>query len=71
MSVCVRALKRKRVELSTPNLVDTYYIDPDVKRSNVKVAKIYEMCCRREYARQYGYQKFEDAKIYTDLLCSW
>jgi len=59
LCVCVRTLKRKRLELSTPNLVyiNTVYgirsacVDPEVKRSEFKVARLripslsYSCCC--------------------------
>jgi len=54
LSVCVRALKRKRLELPTPKSVQTFSslhdsrstcIDPEVKKSEVKVTRLYEVCC--------------------------
>ena len=53
MCVCVRALKGKRLKLSTPNLVHNMLyggrsagIDSEVKKSKVKVTRLCEVCCR-------------------------
>ena len=49
LSVCVRALKGKRLELSTPNLIHIYSYgsrlkrcDPEVKCEKVKVTRLRE-----------------------------
>ena len=51
--VRVRALKEKRLELSTPNLVDTQHVTA-AGHALTRKSRGYELPCQRGFAGRYG-----------------